>query len=278
METGKVLEWIQNPALIGAPEVESLHQVLEDFPYFSVARMLELKGLQNTGSFRYNGQLKKTAAYVPNRSVLFEYVTEFEERKPFTSKEEKNPATLESYLEASIEEEAIEEAIREEGDAEPVLGKPLVFDKSEQHSFSEWLKLTVANPIVREEAAPEATVSVDVNKEKDYRTESVQVQDPQKEPTQERKKLSRQELIDRFIQESPKMSAPQKHALKSAPTFSSHQEDDRLMTETLARVYAEQGLYTKAIKAYRILSLKYPEKSSYFADRINEIEDLKERN
>lgn len=282
MESGKVLEWIQNPALIGVPELESLHQVLEDFPYFSVARMLELKGLQNTGSFRYNGQLKKTAAYVPNRSVLFEYVTKIEEVKPaaFKEKGEKSLATLESYLEANTEEENIEESIREEGDPEPVLGKPLVFDKSEQHSFSEWLKLTAAKPIIREETKSSAEIIPleGANKKNELDSEFIRIQDPQKEPKKERKKLSRQELIDRFIEESPKMSAPQKNALKSKPAFASHQEDDRLMTETLARVYSEQGLYGKAIKAYRILSLKYPEKSSYFADRINEIKDLKERN
>jgi virulence-associated protein VapD len=43
------------------------------------------------------------------------------------------------------------------------------------------------------------------------------------------------------------------------------------MTETLARVYLEQKKYQKAIQAYEILILKYPEKSSFFADRISDI-------
>ena len=47
------------------------------------------------------------------------------------------------------------------------------------------------------------------------------------------------------------------------------------MTETLARVYLEQGKYKKAIQAYKILSLKYPEKSSFFADRIKDVEKLR---
>ena len=46
------------------------------------------------------------------------------------------------------------------------------------------------------------------------------------------------------------------------------------MTETLAKVYAEQEKYKEAIKAYKILSLKYPEKISLFA---NQIKDLKKR-
>jgi len=46
------------------------------------------------------------------------------------------------------------------------------------------------------------------------------------------------------------------------------------MTETLAHVYLEQKKYEKAITAFHILSLKYPEKSSFFANQIEEIEKL----
>ena len=46
------------------------------------------------------------------------------------------------------------------------------------------------------------------------------------------------------------------------------------MTETLARIYLEQKQYTKAIKSYEILSLKYPEKSGFFADQIKRIQIL----
>lgn len=49
------------------------------------------------------------------------------------------------------------------------------------------------------------------------------------------------------------------------------QEDDDLMTETLANIYADQEHFEKAIKAFKKLQLKYPEKSSYFAGRIKEI-------
>ena len=46
------------------------------------------------------------------------------------------------------------------------------------------------------------------------------------------------------------------------------------MTETLAKVYIKQEKYKEAMKAYKILSLKYPEKISLFA---NQIKDLKKR-
>ena len=47
------------------------------------------------------------------------------------------------------------------------------------------------------------------------------------------------------------------------------------MTETLAKVYLEQKKYKKAIQAFKILSLKYPEKSGFFADQIRKVKNLK---
>ena len=50
------------------------------------------------------------------------------------------------------------------------------------------------------------------------------------------------------------------------------------MTETLARIYLEQKNYKKAIQSYKILSLKYPEKSGFFADQIKAVKELQEKN
>ena len=46
---------------------------------------------------------------------------------------------------------------------------------------------------------------------------------------------------------------------------------EALMTETLAKVYLQQKNFKKALQAYHILSLKYPEKSGFFADQIRAV-------
>ena len=47
------------------------------------------------------------------------------------------------------------------------------------------------------------------------------------------------------------------------------------MTETLAKIYTEQKLYTKAIQAYEILSKKHPEKEQYFMEKVQEVKALR---
>jgi hypothetical protein len=49
------------------------------------------------------------------------------------------------------------------------------------------------------------------------------------------------------------------------------------MTETLAHVYLEQKKYQKAITAFTVLSLKYPEKSSFFANQIKAIKKIQNK-
>lgn len=51
---------------------------------------------------------------------------------------------------------------------------------------------------------------------------------------------------------------------------------DSFCTETLARVYVEQGYYQEAKFIYSKLILRYPEKSTYFADLIEKLTQLSE--
>jgi len=81
------------------------------------------------------------------------------------------------------------------------------------------------------------------------------------------------EIIDSFIRNDPQILPPNAEQIDNENKAKKSAEDQNdLVSETLAGIYIEQMLYDKAIDTYEKLSLKFPEKSRYFADLIQSIE------
>jgi hypothetical protein len=145
------------------------------------------------------------------------------------------------------------------------IGKPITFLQNEKHSFQEWLQLASFKPIERIEEKKETISSEN----------SVQKEEKKQENTTD--KLKKLEIIDKFIETNPKIT-PARELVETPSKPIETSDTTHLMTETLARVYLEQKKYSKAIQAYEILILKYPEKSIFFADRIKDIKILQQNN
>jgi hypothetical protein len=290
--------------VVSAEQTRQLEDVLEEYPYFQAARALHLKGLHNLNSFKYNNALKITAAHTADRDILFDFITSAsflqnsiadtisgkgsslndqeiisEEVKPdpelaarMIEESEDSPlprsakdadAILDPALFASKDPEVDKSLARARDKAakELEIGKPLNFSKQEKFSFGEWLQLTSLKTVrrVSETEAPQGQ------------------QDKPGEGGDSGRKPSRKrnfELIDKFIEANPKLVPGEEKGAKIDIKASLKFDKNELMTETLAKVYLEQKKYKKAIQAYKILSLKYPEKSGFFADRIKAVIEL----
>ena len=276
MNTNDYINLLNNSKTINDKQTLVLETIVNEFPFYQSARALYLKGLYNQESFRYNYELKKTAAHTTDRSVLFDFITS-DDFKIFQQevydkyqaeiqsiivsdfeyvREENRPVSLDTIAKSNNATETISLSEQKESNKEVEaaleIGKPLQFEKNETHSFSEWLQLAKIVPIIREGAEKQTNVSSELEKEFD--------------------------LIEKFIELNPKI--PQVKDNTSIPTniAKSNETPSSIMTETLAQIYLEQKKYTKAIQAYEILILKYPEKSSFFANRISDIKILQQNN
>lgn len=91
-------------------------------------------------------------------------------------------------------------------------------------------------------------------------------------PIDEASEIKNSELINKFLKEEPRIKPkPIQENEQTDISTSSVEEHEDFITDTLAKIYIKQGNYTKAISAYEKLSLKFPEKNSYFASQIEEI-------
>ena len=112
--------------------------------------------------------------------------------------------------------------------------------------------------------------------------ESVSTPDQANIPLQQEQVDAKQgakvDLIEQFIKVNPTIQPRTEIFDEHNEHFRSGDEtvtdNDEFITETLSRIYLKQGHYQKAIESFKRLSLKFPEKSAYFATQIEKIKKL----
>ena len=307
MKVSEFNHLLQNPQeMIDASQTRQLDDILETYPYFQTARALQLKGLKNLNSFKYNNALKITAAYTADRDIIFDFITSEEflqnsiadtisgksaplrEKEIISEEVSPNPDADVTMIDESgddplpqsakdadqildpalfkskdpVIDQQLDKARKQQAAKSLEIGKPLPFTRKEKHSFGEWLQLTSIKSVKRDSETADPDKPIE------------QIRFPIEEDSAKEKKF---DLIDKFIESDPKLM-PDTEAADVDIKASLKLKKEELMTETLAKVYLEQKKYKKAIQAYKILSLKYPEKSSFFADRIKAVKQLQKDN
>ena len=149
----------------------------------------------------------------------------------------------------------------------------LVFKQNkEPENFTDWLRLIQKS---NKQLSAENILDTNTENNNDIKTRL----EKSKIITQEsalNKKLKNLALIDKIIENSPgqiKIKDDQKFYSPEHNAKESLLENEHLVSETLAKIYALQGSVNKAVRAYEILSLKFPQKSAYFASLIQKLKN-----
>ena len=264
-----------NFSLPSLPETnDNLKEIIKNFPYFQAAHILFARSLNQSNNILFSEALKNASLYSGNRKRLFELVniqnkseitphialkniessanTESDSRsevEEIASNEIEKTAQIENHqdvIDATPIEPIVEPTISIQADTPP----PAIHFSEEKNSFFGWL-----NKLNKETEKNEFVAS-----------------QPLGNPKIEKEQVDN--LVDRFIQTDPRISKPSKAEFFSPIQMAkkSVEDNDMIVSETLARVYIDQGNTEKAIHIFRKLSLLYPDKSTYFAALILKLE------
>lgn len=260
--------------LLGRFSTNQLEDMAQQFPYFHQAHLMLAKKYQQEGNPKFDEQLQLAVLYSQDREFLYSL---FKQNKSAVSITETPPPTETENLNLPKEEipfqEQPEVTIEGKSISLPVEGiveeksiekEQEIFTLNESHTFDEWLK--VFNPISNLKLE---VVEETVSEKKDEELEQLIISNlPLNELVEEEKHYSKG--LDKFIEEQKL-----KHkAQETTMPVNENELSSELITETIAKVYEAQKKYAKAIKAYEILALKYPEKNDFFATRIIELKNI----
>lgn len=284
-----------------------LKELMELYPYASSLVTLYLKSLANDQDLRLNSQLEKYAYQIPNRALLYGFLTE----KPIEKHKEEEQLSLlpeekigdqrtEEFVPMDdVEMEIHEEPIlnkddvlhllpeMEEGEEEAPLNIPHHVDTNSE--VEELIQSAVIGSSYLQMAYPESQEEIE---EEDLSIYAQDAENSLDEPTSSMGAVSNEpksftdwlkmgEILDgkheEEIEEDKKPSfyqfeKPKKEfysPLKKAKESVS--ENAMPVSETLAQIFALQGNINKAIQVYEQLSLSFPEKKSFFASQIRNL-------
>lgn len=273
-------EWMACPERLDKETLPQLKALVERYPYFQTARLLYLKNLFLLNSPDFETELRKSALYVADLSVLFYYIKgghytipaakagvsartetagdrtlDLIERFLAGAEESEIPAISTGSVPVEIAVDYSElllngygrEAAAAQADETPAMKGQELIDSFLQQAGQETVPDTRKEAEEPEAEEPEAVVP------------EMPVHEPQAP--------------------LPEAEVPVAEAEEAAPETEEEapletDTDESFFTETLAKIYIKQQRYDKALEIIKKLNLKYPKKNVYFADQIRFLEKL----
>ncbi|MCU0455022.1 MAG: hypothetical protein MUE74_01875 [Bacteroidales bacterium] len=292
MNRNDFLRMMENAGPADRSAVSEVNELINIFPWFQSAYLLFLKGLKNTDDVKFESQLRSMAMRIADREILYWLLKR--DKLPETVEEAPAaPVTVTEAVKVESQQTVIESA-RNSNDLINEIEKesgPLSSEDSDtdhrvmisedlvdQYSDASIIIIDEDSGEIEEKITyldpgfsfPEQSDLLELDNE-DYKPEQTE---PATETGYQRRIQS--DLIDKFITANPRIEPKREKSdipvVDMAARFV--EEGEGFVTETLAKIYVRQGYYSRALDIYEKLSLKFPEKSSYFASQIEKVKEL----
>jgi hypothetical protein len=292
---------IEDKVQVNRQMIGEVYELIDIFPYFQSAHMLLLKGLRNYADVKFEKQLRISAIHIADREVLYYFLKTrpepvSEKTEPADEQKRTDEETGFDHQQTVIESAKNSEQLISEIENNLASAQNSTADESHHihsHSILVSSDTDIIQPdevmIVADEETssddekifymdpgfsfPDTVDLLELDNEEGSAMADEQIRDipePAASDPESGKKLSQASLIDKFIQANPRIEPVKAPVAAHIEDISKPfiENEGGFITETLARIYVNQGYYSKAIDIYEKLSLKFPEKSSYFASQI----------
>lgn len=242
---------IKHPETMDKETLYDLRSLLALYPYYQTARLLLLQNLYLLHDPSFDEELRRSAAYITDRKVVFNLVEAAHYKLRCEVKSHDDDSKADKKDESNRTISLIEQFL----DTIPA-------DKTEEEERKERKK---RKPTPADAAIDYVAYLLDTESEDDGNGVA-----------EEKPEMKGQALIDDFIN-----SGKGKIELKDEPEYTPEidngdkkEGEETYFTETLAQIYIKQGRYSKALEIIKRLNLNYPKKNVYFADQIRFLEKL----
>ena len=266
MDSKQLIGFMMRPERLKDDTVKEVEQLVADYPYFAIGQALLSVAYMNIDDKRYEPQLKRASSSMPNRDKLRQFTLLARHRllsEPLT------PALPDEFVPKDDVSSSSEPNAKDDLQGNIIREKVFIIPEIDLRSSHEELSAEMALLEEKRKSLDELKAIIAA------RLREIEEEKQQKEAGKPvAKKLSRKELIDKFITENPSISRP-KAEFYNPLTVAQNSiiDQENIVSETLAKIYEQQGYVEKAISIYEKLHLKYPEKSRYFAAQIERLTD-----
>jgi hypothetical protein len=268
--------------------------------------MLLLKGLKNNADVKFENQLRHSAIHIADREVLY-YLLKTKPSPEVESREVKQERISSEGLVYDTQQTVIESAKNSEhliSEIEKSSGEAISKQQPDSLNRTHGHSILIESESGNEESSeviflmdeeesvykdkvfymdPGFSVTdhsdlLELDPDENKTIISDEVANNQEQSDYEEKNHKKQlqsELINKFIIANPRIEPSKEKTNQPVEDISKTfiEEEGGFVTETLARIYINQGYYSKAIDIYEKLSLKFPEKSSYFASHVEKVKE-----